>query len=192
MKPKSKKMRVKRPASEMTESKQTSDNIPGNSETNSNSNGVSKKKKKKATEGEKPIVGENKASKRQMKREKHAERLAEAETNSHKAVQQQALSYLSLWKHNKAEWKFNKVKQIWLHKHKFDKTKIPEELWRPFVEYFSSSTGGIKQLIISDSKKVIEEMEAWIEKNAEASNPEDKPSELAYQRARDLIQNIQE
>lgn len=150
-----------------------------------------KRKKKKKTE-EPQTEGENKMSKRQMKRERHAQRLAEAEAASHKAVMMQALSYLSLWKYNKNEWKFNKVKQIWLCKHKFETDKIPDELWQPFLEYFAKASGGVKGLLIQDSNEVIKKMEKWMEDNKDTENPENKPSEFAYKRARDILQNVNE
>lgn len=145
-------------------------------------------KKKKKVEVDASESAASKVSKRQLKREKHAQRAAEADTASHRAVQAQALGYLSLWKHNKAEWKFNKVKQIWLHRHKFDADKIPEELWQPFVEYFSAAAGSIKRLLIDDCQKVIERMEK--RSGEDPVDDDDKSTDFAYRRARDLLQNI--
>ncbi|XP_077297286.1 uncharacterized protein LOC143919004 [Arctopsyche grandis] len=191
------KIKRKRRADSQTEPGQNEENKPETiSEQNDSAMDVDKppkkkpKKKKKPAEEQKSDVPESKMSKRQLKREKHAQRIAEQEAAAHKAVQLQAISYLSLWKHNKAEWKFNKVKQIWLYKHKFESDKVPEELWQPFIEYFSSATGAIKKSIIEDCQKIIEVMDKWIEANKEAEVKEKKPSEVAYQRARDLLQHI--
>lgn len=190
----SKKPKRKRKAKSKSESAEQEKHEPSIPDGGESLEGVEpakkKPKKKKKTEEQSTDLPESKMSKRQLKRERHAQRMAEAEAAAHKAVQMQALSYLSLWKYNKAEWKFNKVKQIWLHKHKFDSSKVPDELWQPFIEYFSSASGGIKQAIVGDCQKIIEEMENWIEKNKDAEMKEKKPSDVAYQRARDLLQNI--
>lgn len=172
-----------------------------------------KKRKKK----KKPIVVETDSSGkrigksiRQMKKEKFAEREAEAQGLAKQALKQQCINYLSQWKHDKANWKFMKAKQVWLYKNKFSRDLIPKESWPLFLEYFSSANGNIKKMLTDDANKIIEQMERWLEKekgegseNAEDKNDEseekvdnseaeiDKPSTVAYKRARDIIQHIQ-
>lgn len=163
-----------------------------------------KRKKKK----KQPVVDESTGKKgqksiRQMKKEKHAQRLADAQIASKDQLKTQCLNYLSQWKHDKQNWKFMKVKQVWLFKNKFSSKLVPNESWPTLLEYFESAMGNIRKLLLEDANKVIKQMDDWKEKNGNQENKEDsdeeteakedsKPDETTYKRARDLIQCLQE
>ncbi|KAJ2944252.1 hypothetical protein O0L34_g18235 [Tuta absoluta] len=175
----------------------------------SDSDGEHKPKKKKKKN--KPVpesTGDKKGKKsiRQMKREKHAQRQAEAQAASKDQLKTQCLIYLSQWKHDKPNWKFMKVKQVWLFKNKFSPILVPDASWPLLLEYFESAQGNIHKLLLEDANKIIKQKDEWLEAQngkeekepdsdeevAETPDGPKKPDETSYKRARDLIQCLQE
>ncbi|XP_026762456.2 uncharacterized protein C7orf50 homolog [Galleria mellonella] len=163
-----------------------------------------KKKKKKQhmiTESTDANKGQKKKSIRQMKREKYLERIAAAEAANKEQLKEQCLNYLSQWKHDQSNWKFMKAKQIWLNKNKFSRTLVPDESWPLLLEYLQSSKGNIRNVLLDDANKVIKQMEEWTESqeknddniaNTDEVTEVNKPDDVIYKRARDLIQCLQE
>lgn len=156
-----------------------------------------RKKKKKQPVATESTDKKGKKSIRQMKREKYLERQAEAESANKEQLKTQCLSYISQWKHDKANWKFMKAKQVWLTKNKFSSI-IPDESWPLLLEYLESTQGNGRKILLEDANKVIKQMDEWTEKNgantdgAEDDDESTKPDETTYKRARDLIQCLQE
>ncbi|XP_030026061.2 uncharacterized protein C7orf50 homolog [Manduca sexta] len=163
-----------------------------------------KKKKKQAVVGE---TNEKKGKKsiRQMKKEKHLQRQTEAAAVAKDQLKSQCINYLSQWKHNRDNWKFMKAKQVWLFKNKFSSNLVPDSSWPTLLEYFESAKGNIRNMLLEDSKKVINQMDEWTEKqkdnkDTEANEddvndnetPSNKPDDTSYKRARDLIQCLEE
>lgn len=161
-----------------------------------------KKKKKKPVAVEESGPDKNKKSRRQLKRERFAERQAEMLAVSKDNLKSQCLSYLSQWKHDKSNWKFMKSKQTWLFKNKFSQNLVPCESWPLLMEYFESAVGNIRKMLLEDANKVITQMDDWTESqdrgnDEETKEDEDaaeikKPDEIVYKRARDLIQCLAE
>ncbi|XP_056642164.1 uncharacterized protein C7orf50 homolog [Diorhabda sublineata] len=125
-------------------------------------------------------------SKRAKKKKKHLEQLAAKKLKTSLATQENVLNYLSKWKHSRTEWKFEKLKQIWLSQNLFDSAKIPEEFWETAVEYFSQSRGFIKKLILREAMKIIEEQDKAEEENT------DEDYIIKVNRARGIVQTLQE
>uniref|UniRef100_S4PWV2 WKF domain-containing protein n=1 Tax=Pararge aegeria TaxID=116150 RepID=S4PWV2_9NEOP len=161
------------------------------------------KKKKVPLEAEEPATGKkNKKSKRQLKREKYAAKLALEQASAKDQTKLQCLNYLSQWKHDKQNWKFMKARQLWLHKNKFSTQLIPEASWPLLLEYFESAQGNIKTILLNDANKIIKQMDEWTEsqtnKDAEGDTEQSesteltKPEETVYNRARSIIQCLQE
>ncbi|VVC96170.1 unnamed protein product [Leptidea sinapis] len=166
------------------------------------------KKPKKKKKNKEPIPSEESSSKkgkksiRQMKKERYAERQAEAAALSKDQFKTQCLNYLSQWKHDRQNWKFMKVKQGWLYRNKFSKELVPESLWPVLVEYFDSAQGNIRKMLLDDANKIIKQMDDWMEsqdKNNDLHNEDEtetndssKPDDIVYNRARNLIQCLQE
>lgn len=163
-----------------------------------------RKKKKKPLVVPADIASSDKKGKksiRQMKREKFALRQAEATALSKDQLKSQSLNYLSQWKHDRQNWKFMKVKQLWLFKNKFTNNLVPDASWPVLLEYFNSAKGNIRNMLLEDANKVIKNMDDWIESqkennsnddNEEESTKNEKPDEISYKRARDLIQCLEE
>lgn len=184
-----------------------------NSDDDSDIDDAPKKKKKKQAVDTNRSDQKGKKSIRQMKREKHAQRQAEAQAAAKDELKSQCISYLSQWKHDRQNWKFMKAKQVWLYKNKFSSHLIPDSSWQTFLEYFESAQGNIRNLLLEDANKVIKKMDEWTESqnstdkkdtleddetinsgaddNAPAPESE-KPDDTSYMRARDIIQCLQE
>ncbi|CAH2091325.1 unnamed protein product [Euphydryas editha] len=159
-----------------------------------------KKKKKQLAPAEETSNKKGKKSIRQMKKEKYIQRQAEAQAAAKDQLKSQCLNYLSQWKHDKQNWKFMKAKQVWLYKNKFSAQLVPDEIWTVFLEYFESAQGNIKKMLLDDAHKVIKEMDQWMESQQEEQKEDNeaetaevnKPDEKKYNRARSLIQCLQE
>lgn len=124
---------------------------------------------------------------RAKKRKKHAKLLEEKKLKAELAMQQKCLNYLSLWKHNRQEWKFEKLRQVWLQQNLYNKAKIPDEFWDVLVQYFSNSKGKARDTIIKDAIKIVEQEDT---EPVEETDKEDFTVKLS--RARNIIQNLQE
>lgn len=162
-----------------------------------------KKKKKQSVPSEESSSKKGKKSIRQIKREKFAQRQAEAQAVAKDQLKSQCLNYLSQWKHDRQNWKFMKAKQVWLYKNKFSTNLIPDSTWPVFLEYFESATGNIKNMLLNDANKIIKQMDDWTEaqnkdghqnenEDEEAAGDVQKPNDTVYNRARSLIQCLQE
>lgn len=133
-------------------------------------------------EVQKPQNIKDVASKRQKKRLKHEKLLADNKLKQDAALQEKALNYLSRWKHNQSEWKFEKLRQIWLQNHMFDVTALPDKFFDILVEYFGGSKGKIREVLIETCTKIVDE----------AEDNEDAVAGDKFKRARTLLQFLQE
>lgn len=133
---------------------------------------------------------------RAMKRRKHENLLKEKKLKHELDMQQKSLNYLSKWKHSRTEWKFEKLRQIWLQQNMYDTAKVPDQFWDTLVEYLSGSKGQIRKVLIKEALGVIEKKEA--KKSEEENNDVEEESEEKVddaniiKRARDVIQNLEE
>lgn len=141
--------------------------------------------KKKATSTEETVKSEPKESKRSLKKKKYAKLLDEKKSKADLKMQENVLNYLSKWKHARNEWKFEKLKQIWLQQNIFAVHKIPDEIWQAVVEYFNGSRGAIRNAILTDALKIIEE-----DHGEEQTDDENYQTRLT--RARDMVQSLEE
>ncbi|XP_072385447.1 uncharacterized protein [Diabrotica undecimpunctata] len=156
---------------------------------------ISKKKKKVNSEDVKDQEDPTNASenptentaesKRAKKRKKHMELQVAKKLKATLVTQESVLNYLSKWKHSRSEWKFEKLKQIWLSQNLFDSAKIPEEFWTTTLEYYTNSRGFVRNLILRDALKLIEN------DKADEDNP-DEENQSKLKRARDIVQTLQE
>ncbi|CAH1176240.1 unnamed protein product [Phaedon cochleariae] len=126
-----------------------------------------------------------KESIRERKRKKYAELLQTKKSKVDQDTQQLALNYLSKWKHAREEWKFEKLRQIWLSENLFNSMKLPDDMWLTAVEYFSASKGFIRKLIMREALKVIDTVET-------DNDNVDECQSIKLNRARDIIQYLKE
>lgn len=132
-------------------------------------------------------------SKRAQKRKKHQTLLAEKKVKVEVTTQSKCLSYLSLWKHNRSEWKFEKLKQIWLQQNMFDSDKVTEPFWEILLAYIANAKGKIRTIIIGEANKIIEaEAENVSHQEDGEEAVEMSFDDVKLQRARDVLQNLHE
>ncbi|XP_050297170.1 uncharacterized protein C7orf50 homolog [Anthonomus grandis grandis] len=166
-----------------------------------------KKKKVKPTEEEIPTAPtiENvntttihkqpaKESNRSQKKKKYMQLLEQKKLKYELEMQQKSLNYLSKWKHSRSEWKFEKLRQVWLQQNLFDPSKIPGEFWGTTVEYFSGAKGNSKQVVLDKAIEIIEQDKSEKGENMLSDTVEeviDEQHKLKVQRARDIVQNLE-
>nr|XP_012152606.1 PREDICTED: uncharacterized protein C7orf50 homolog isoform X2 [Megachile rotundata]XP_012152607.1 PREDICTED: uncharacterized protein C7orf50 homolog isoform X2 [Megachile rotundata] len=122
-------------------------------------------------------------SKRQLKKEKAQIKENEKKMAIKKKAMKKGLNYVSKWKHARNEWKFEKLRQIWLMDNLLDQTSIPDDIFPTVLEYFEGCKGMAREQLLKKGMDVIR----TIEENEENK---DKVESVAYQRARKLLQAL--
>ncbi|XP_012271654.1 uncharacterized protein C7orf50 homolog [Orussus abietinus] len=125
-----------------------------------------------------------KMSKRQIKKEKTEKKEAEKKEASKLEAKQRALNYVSKWKHAKSEWRFEKLRQIWLMDHLLDQTSIPDSIFPTVLEYFEGCKGMAREQLSKKGMDVIKKVEEDEEKREEIMES------IEYKRARQLLQAL--
>lgn len=125
-------------------------------------------------------------SKRQLKKQKVLQEETKKRKSQKSNAKQKALSYLSTWKYSRNEWKFEKLKQIWLMNNLLNEDAISDSLFPVVLEYFEGCEGKAREGLLSKGMEVI--------RKAEMELDEDKKEEImksiAYRRARQLLQTL--
>ncbi|KAH0944858.1 hypothetical protein HN011_002517, partial [Eciton burchellii] len=125
-------------------------------------------------------------SKRQLKREK-AIRIATRNRETNKLnIMRKALSYVSMWKHSRSEWKFEKLKQIWLMDNLLDNDSVPDTVFPIVLEYFEGCKGMARQVLLKKGMEIIRKAEEEEDENHRT----DIVESIAYERARRLLQAL--
>lgn len=134
--------------------------------------------KSKDEDGSVTEKSDNSVSKRSLKRLKKQQMEEAKKIESDIDCQKKALNYLSNWKYNKSEWKFEKLRQIWLVQNLYNDKKIDAKYWDTLLEYFTNSQGKVRQKLLDEAVKIVE-------------NDEDQSNEdVKLNRARDIVQNL--
>lgn len=108
-------------------------------------------------------------------------------------ILRECTEYLNKWKNDKPNWKFEKIKQIKLVNNMFYPGKVSDEIFPVFVEYIAGSSGHMRKLVSTRAMEVVEEMERWCEMpEQEKSESSQKPDETKYNRAREILQALDE
>lgn len=127
---------------------------------------------------------------RQKKKQKHQKRLESMKDQTISKERFRNEEYLRKWKTSRAEWKFEKLRQISVQQTVFDEEKICAEIWPIALEYLSGSKGAAKAQIIKLAEQCIEELDKQC---AQQSSEEERKviiDSSRYQRARDLLQSF--
>lgn len=86
------------------------------------------------------------------------------------------------WKHSRSEWKFEKLKQIWLIDNLLDENSIPDTIFPLVLEYFEGCKGMAREVLLRKGMDIIKKAE----ENEEIKN--EITESVAYKRARQLLQ----
>lgn len=122
-------------------------------------------------------------SKRQLKREKAERKENEKREANRLEAMKKGLNYVSKWKHAQNEWKFEKLRQIWLMDNLLDETCIPEDIFPTVLEYFEGCKGMAREQLLKKGMDFIRKVE-------ENEEDIDEVESVAYQRARKLLQAL--
>ncbi|XP_047357737.1 uncharacterized protein LOC124952234 [Vespa velutina] len=123
-------------------------------------------------------------SKRRIKREKAEQREAEKREATKIEATQKALTYVRKWKYSRSEWKFEKIRQIWLMDNLLDDTLIPDEVFPIVLEYFEGCKGMAREQLLKKGMDVVRIAEENVEKRDETVES------ISYKRARLLLQAL--
>ncbi|KAK0086975.1 hypothetical protein PV325_002066 [Microctonus aethiopoides] len=123
-------------------------------------------------------------SKREIKRTKAAQKELERIDQHKQETTQKALNYLSMWKHARNEWKFMKVKQIWLIDNLLDETAVPDSIFPTVLEYFEGCKGMARETLLKKGMDVIKKYEQKLEESEEITET------IELTRARQLLKAL--
>lgn len=90
------------------------------------------------------------------------------------------------WKHAKSEWKFEKLRQIWLLDHLLDDELIPDDIFPTVLEYFEGCKGMAREQLLKKGMDVIRKRED----SEETPLVEEATESVEYKRARQLLQAL--
>ncbi|CAD6201391.1 GSCOCG00000194001-RA-CDS [Cotesia congregata] len=148
--------------------------------------------------------GEKGPSKRELKRKRLEEKNAQIKLASKQEAMDKALNYVSMlnffstllhlteilvqqWKHAKSQWKFEKLKQIWLMDNLLDQECVPDSVFPTVLEYFEGCKGMARETLYKKGVEVIKKYE----QNQEKEDETDEVVEtVEYKRARELLQAL--
>lgn len=88
------------------------------------------------------------------------------------------------WKHSRSEWKFEKLKQIWLMDNLLDENSISDVIFPVVLEYFEGCKGMAREVLLRKGMEIIRKAEE--EEDEESKN--EIIESIAYKRARQLLQ----
>lgn len=92
------------------------------------------------------------------------------------------------WKNCRNEWKFEKLRQIWLIDHLMYKHSISDKMFPIVLEYFRDCRGKARKVLVEKAMEIIK-------KSEEETNEQDKEAiidSVTYKRARQILQVIDE
>lgn len=98
----------------------------------------------------------------------------ETEKNK-KSPKELAIAYLKLWKKNRDEWKFQKVRQVWLLSNMLDSEMIKEKHFKTLLLYLDGLKGKAREATSLAAQKMIES---------------DSDSGVKVDRARQIVQQL--
>ncbi|XP_018356744.1 PREDICTED: uncharacterized protein C7orf50 homolog [Trachymyrmex septentrionalis] len=125
-------------------------------------------------------------SKRQLKKEKAVQAAVKKMESRRSHAMQKALNYVSLWKHSRNKWKFEKLKQIWLMDNLLDENSISDNLFPIVLEYFEGCKGMAREVLLRKGMEIIRKVEA----ETDEDNKNEIMMSTTYKRARQLLQTL--
>ncbi|CAD1478523.1 unnamed protein product, partial [Heterotrigona itama] len=163
---------------EIKENQNKKDEKKTNIRTKTNSNDTEKihKNDEKKVQTKQP-------SKRQLKREKAEKKENEKRMANRMEAMKKGLNYVSKWKHARSQWKFEKLRQIWLIDNLLDETSIPNDIFPTVLEYFEGCKGMAREQLLKKGMDIIKKVE-------ENEENKDEVESIVYQRARELLQAL--
>ncbi|KAJ2290793.1 hypothetical protein IWW55_006054, partial [Coemansia sp. RSA 2706] len=69
-------------------------------------------------------------------------------------TQQHAHQYLTTWSTDRANWKFNKARQLWIIRHLYVDAQVPSPVFDTAVQYLAESSDTLRQCLLEDARLV--------------------------------------
>jgi len=145
-----------------------------------------------STSAKKKSKNKKRKKKKQLPKEKNPEQEIKRKN--------EALCYLKLWEKHRDQWKFEKLKQIWLLKNALKPSAIDDKNFEVLLNYVSSIKGHSRTALITDMQNCIENYETNNEStNVQDDEDDDVPvpnsaasefDKVKYERARKFVQML--
>jgi hypothetical protein len=84
---------------------------------------------------------------------------AGALTSEEMTARQDALAYLRQWSGQRAQWKFRKVRQMWLLRHALDAVALPAAEFRVLIDYVAGMRGLARSATKTAMKRAVDDYE---------------------------------
>lgn len=137
-------------------------------------------------ESEKPENQPDLRTVRQKKKKRHQKNVVmQMETSANKEINKNA-EYLTKWKQDKTQWKFEKLRQISIQNTCLDESKMTDEIWEIAAEYLSGTKGAAKSKLCEMAESTIDKLDEEIQK----TNDKSLIVSASYKRARELLQSL--
>ncbi|KAJ2004615.1 hypothetical protein H4R26_002405 [Coemansia thaxteri] len=104
---------------------------------------------------DKPAKRKSAAEIRRINKEK--QRVAREGSDSTRAAAHQ---YLRQWSDDRASWKFNKARQLWIIRHLYLESQVPNDVFDLAIQYLDGSGDVLRKSLVSDARLVAEPMSA--------------------------------
>lgn len=154
-----------------------------------------KKKQKKSTKYDKKKKSTSSTSNNTTNADMDA-----SETANDSSKQSAALEYLNIWKNQRAEWKFSKLRQSWLLRHLYDEEAIDKKNFKILLAYLEKSNGQARQATLNHAKELVQKYETELETNKdsqlkmditqEGDAPETDAKTKHYERAKKILKAL--
>ncbi|KAK3089045.1 hypothetical protein FSP39_000385 [Pinctada imbricata] len=110
-------------------------------------------------------VKSNKAKRKEKKKKRRRKKIAKEEEDEEDdskegTAQTAALEYLRLWANNKKEWKFQKVRQVWLLNNLFSNEKVQDKDFAILLSYLEGLKGKSRQTTLQMAEKIMEPVDS--------------------------------
>ncbi|CAI2177107.1 3397_t:CDS:2 [Funneliformis geosporum] len=96
------------------------------------------------------------------------------------------LNYLLIWRYRKEEWKFQKVRQIWLLKNAYHEDLFSDDFFKVFIEYIAELSGKSRHTTLKMAQDIVNKFES----EADGAIGEQEDDEKADQKDVKRIEQI--
>ncbi|KAH3879304.1 glutamic acid-rich protein-like [Dreissena polymorpha] len=139
---------------------------------------------------EKLAIKEKKLAKRKQKKLDKERQKKEQEEKSGTA-KASAIDYLDKWKHNRDEWKFNKVRQCWLLQNMYKEPLVDDDHFNILLEYLDGLQGKAREITRKEAEGYLH-LDSDEDDDEKATDTqkrsEQKVDAAQYNRARQIVQ----
>ena len=86
----------------------------------------------------------------------NCEQVENKDNTNEKSAKELAIMYLKQWKKHRDEWKFQKVRQVWLLTHMYDSNMVNDKHFKTLLKYLDGMKGMCRQTTSTKAQNLIE------------------------------------